>query len=344
MPDRAQQDRPLSRDTRVDRARNRKRASNACQQRLHFPPRSSYGQREMSSSSARTEFRIFLFALTIAFISGCSHAAEKRYSLHGTVISIDVTRGDLTVSHGPIPGLMAAMTMEYAVKDPLELKRVHLYDQIAADLVIYGDSSRLENIRITAHGPAQPGEPVGANASFHMPEPGEQVPPFNLIDERGRTFSLADLPGHPLAITFIYSRCPLPDYCPRMNHNFAELLKNQRSNSELRDLRLLTISFDPEHDTPQVLRLMHTQWAHGANTTHWIFAVVPKKSLADTLQWFGLTALPEQGIITHSLSTTLVAPDGKVIQWWHGNSWTPQDLIAAWLKYPSREMRVSARR
>lgn len=299
--------------------------------------------KEMSSFSASTTFRIFVFPLTIALICGCSHS-EKRYSLHGTVISIDGARGNLTVSQDAIAGLMPVMTMEYAVKDPSALKQVRLYDEISADLVISGDHSRLENIRVTVHGPAQPDEPVGASASFHMPTPGEQVPPFKLVDERGRTFSLADLRGHPVAITFIYSRCPLPDYCPRMNHNFAELLKNQSGNREVKDWRLLTISFDPEHDTPQVLRLMHAQWAHGADANHWIFAVVPKKSLADTLQWFGLTALPEQGIITHSLSTTLVAPDGKVIQWWHGNSWTPQDLATAWLKYPSRDMRVSARR
>ncbi|MGE5325092.1 MAG: SCO family protein [Actinomycetota bacterium] len=295
----------------------------------------------MLSSSARTTFRIFLFAATIALISGCSHQTEKRYSLSGTVISIDSARGDLTVSHDAVAGLMPAMTMEYAVKDPSDLKQVHLYDKISANLVISGDHSRLENIRVTARGPAQPDEPVAANASFHMPEPGEHVPAFKLMDEHGRTFSLADLRGHPLAITFIYSRCPLPDYCPRMNHNFAELLKSQSSNESARDLRLLTISFDPEHDTPSVLRLMHAQWDHGADANHWTFAVVPKRSLAETLHWFGLTALPEQGVITHSLSTTLVAPDGKVIEWWHGNSWTPQDLMAAWSHYP--EMKVASK-
>lgn len=245
------------------------------------------------------------------------------------------------MSHDAVAGLMPAMTMEYAVKDPSDLKQVHLYDKISANLVISGDHSRLENIRVTARGPAQPDEPVAANASFHMPEPGEHVPAFKLMDEHGRTFSLADLRGHPLAITFIYSRCPLPDYCPRMNHNFAELLKSQSSNESARDLRLLTISFDPEHDTPSVLRLMHAQWDHGADANHWTFAVVPKRSLAETLHWFGLTALPEQGVITHSLSTTLVAPDGKVIEWWHGNSWTPQDLMAAWSHYP--EMKVASK-
>lgn len=248
------------------------------------------------------------------------------------------------MSHDAIAGLMQAMTMEYAVKDSSALKQVHLYDKISAELVISGDHSWLESIRVTARGSAQPAESPTADTSFHMPEPGEQVPPFKLIDERGRTFRLTDLRGHPLAITFIYSRCPLPDYCPRMNNNFAELLKNQGSDQNAANLRLLTVSFDPEHDTPQVLRLMHAQWAHGANANHWIFAVVPKKSLSETLRWFGLTALPEQGIITHSLSTTLVAPDGKVIQWWHGNSWTPQDLMAAWAKYPSAEMSLSASR
>lgn len=268
---------------------------------------------------------------TAALICSCSRQSQKHYRLNGTVTSIDAVRGNVSVNHDAIPGLMPAMLMEYSVKDRSVLQQLHLNDTITANLVIAGDRSWLDNIRVTARAPAQAASIAPAHP-FHMPQPGEQVPAVRLIDEHGRAFSFPNLRGRPLVITFIYSRCPLPDYCPRMNSNFAELLKKEDS-SQAGNLRLLTISFDPEHDTPEVLRLMHAQWAHGANARNWTFAVVPKKTLPQTLEWFGLTALPEQGVITHSLSTTLVAPDGKVIAWWHGNSWTPDDVMKAWSDY-----------
>lgn len=270
-----------------------------------------------------------------ALVCSCSRQSQKHYRLNGTIISIDSVRGNLSVNHDAIPGLMPAMLMEYSVKDPSVLQQLHLNDTITADLVIAGDHSWLENIRVTARATSQSAS-IAATHPFHMPQAGEQVPPFRLIDEHGRTFSMSSLRGRPVAITFIYSRCPLPDYCPRMNSNFAELLKKERDNSQGGNLRLLTISFDPEHDTPEVLRLMHAQWAHGTDARNWMFAVVPKKTLPQTLEWFGLTALPEQGVITHSLSTTLVAPDGKVIAWWHGNAWTPEDVMRAWSDYARR--------
>ena len=268
-----------------------------------------------------------------AMLCACSRESQKHYRLNGTIIAIDMVRGNVSVNHDAIPGLMPAMLMEYRVKDQSALQQLHLNDVITADLVIAGNYSWLEDIRVTAKAPAQTGSIATAASAFHMPQPGEQVPPFKLIDEHGRVFSLSSLRGRPVAITFIYSRCPLPDYCPRMNNNFASLLKKDRDNSQAGNLRLLSISFDPEHDGPEVLRLMHAQWAHGGNAEDWTFAVVPKRTLPQTLEWFGLTALPEQGVITHSLSTTLVAPDGKVIAWWHGNSWTPDDVTKAWSDY-----------
>lgn len=275
----------------------------------------------------------------VALLCGCSHS-QKRYQLNGTVISIDSTRGNLSVSHDAIPGFMPAMLMEYRVKNASALQQLHLNDSITADLVVAGDRSWLENIRVTAKAPAQP-VTVTNTSAFHMPQPGEQVPDFRLVDQNSRTFSLSSLRGRPLAITFIYSRCPLPDYCPRMNSNFAELLKSETVNSQARNLRLLSISFDPEHDTPEVLRLMHAQWTHGRDAHSWTFAVIPKKTLPRVLEWFGLTALPDQGMITHSLSTTLIAPDGKVIAWWHGNSWTPADIMKAWSDYTHRNQALS---
>jgi len=275
----------------------------------------------------------------VALLCGCSHS-QKRYQLNGTVISIDSTRGNVSVSHDAIPGFMPAMLMEYRVKDASALQQLHLNDSVTADLVVAGDRSWLENIRVTAKAPAQP-VTVTTTSTFHMPQPGEEVPNFRLVDQNSRTFSLSSLRGRPLAITFIYSRCPLPDYCPRMNSNFAELLKNETVNSQPRNLRLLSISFDPEHDTPEVLRRMHARWTHGPDAHSWTFAVIPPKTLPRVLEWFGLTALPDQGMITHSLSTTLIAPDGKVIAWWHGNSWTPADIMRAWSDYTHRNQALS---
>jgi protein SCO1 len=275
--------------------------------------------------------RIGLIAtLTSLFlVVGCSRRApERHYNLTGVIMRIDPSASTLTIKHEDIPGLMKGMTMEFRVKDPI-VRELHLHDRITAQLVISGDDSWLEHIRIVGASQNPPADSPKAENEFHMPAPGEAVPPFHFIDERGKRLDLDSLLGKPLLITFIYSRCPLPDYCPRMNSNFAELLRLRPHTAQGKEMELLSVSFDPEHDTPAVLRLMHAQWAHGPNSKNWIFAVLPRNNLADTLQWFGLTAMPDEGIIAHSLSTTLISPEGKVIAWWHGNSWTTEDVLKA---------------
>ncbi len=260
---------------------------------------------------------------------GCSRRApERHYDLTGVILAIDPSASTLTIKHQDIPGLMKGMTMEFRVKDPT-VKELHVHDRITAQLVISGEDSWLEHIRIVDASQSAPADSPKANNEFHMPEPGEAVPPFQFIDERGKRLNLDSLLGKPLLITFIYSRCPLPDYCPRMNNNFAELLRLRPHTSQGKEMELLSVSFDPEHDTPAVLRLMHALWAHGPNSKDWIFAVLPRNNLVDTLRWFGLTATPDEGMVTHSLSTTLISPEGRVIAWWHGNSWTPEDVVKA---------------
>jgi protein SCO1/2 len=131
-------------------------------------------------------------------------------------------------------------------------------------------------------------------------------------------------------ITFIYTRCPFPDFCPRMSSNFAEIYKQLGSNPSLAKTQLLSVSFDPEHDSPKVLRDYGFSVAHthdAAMFRRWEFAVPKAADLPKIADFFALTVKPEGGLITHNLSTAVIGPDGKLVKWYHGGDWQVSDLI-----------------
>ena len=134
-------------------------------------------------------------------------------------------------------------------------------------------------------------------------------------------------------MTFIYTRCPLADFCPRMNENFRavqKLLQNTPGATERAEF--LSISFDPEHDTPAVLKhyaSLYKKSAPGEKPFDWQFAAPSVKDLPEVAQFFGLVYRPEQAQIVHSLSTTVIGPDGKVEKWYSDNEWTPADAAQA---------------
>ena len=164
-----------------------------------------------------------------------------------------------------------------------------------------------------------------------MPTPDEPVPDFNLINQNGKPISLAQYRGKALLVTFIYTRCPFPDYCPRVSGAFAQIDRDLRANPALyRNTHLLSISFDPGHDTPKALRAYAFSCAgttQPALFDHWEFAVAPAKNLAAIAAFFGLTIAEDGGLIAHSLSTTVIGPDGKIFKWYSGSDWRPADLI-----------------
>ena len=276
------------------------------------------------------------FALAVVcFVFGlaaCKHnedANAKRYHLVGKVVALDVRGSSVVVDHQAIPGFMDAMTMAYPVRDPHILDPLGVGDEITADVVVATDGAYLYNIVVTKKGTG--GQGVAPTAE-HEPTPGEKVPDFALTNQDGKRIHLSSFEGHVLLVTFVYTRCPFPTFCPLVSRNFAEVYAQTRKNPALASkVRLLTISFDPAHDTPKVLRAYGGSFEDVAGAIpfdRWQFAVPSQADLKKIADYFGLFFTPNGGQIVHSLSTTVISPEGTVYKWYEDNQWTPSDLVA----------------
>jgi protein SCO1 len=253
----------------------------------------------------------------------------KRYSLKGTVISVDKNAGTANVSNQPIPGFMDAMVMPYTIKPASTLDQLQPGDSIIADVVVGPDQYWLENVKVTGH--AQLPASKKPTASLHIPEPGDEVPDFQLINQNAKQISLRRYRGETLLLTLIYTRCPFPDFCPRVSHEFADINKAVLADpARYGKTHLLSISFDPAHDTPRVLRAYGFSCAGSKDPAlfkHWEFAAIPKAELPKFANYFALTLEDDNGLITHSLSTTVISPNGKIYRWYHGADWQASDLL-----------------
>jgi protein SCO1 len=283
-------------------------------------------------------FRIGILIVLLALLPACHRTPQptKRYPFTGRVISIDSQAQTALIDGDLIQGFMEPMAMSYKFKPAETFRQVAPGDSISAELVVVQYDPRderadseywLENVKVTAHAPSPPAK--GAS-SFHMPTAGEEVPDFSFTNQAGKHISISQYRGKVLLVTFIYTRCPFPDFCPRMSSNFAEIYKQMATNPSLKNAHLLSISFDPEHDTPKVLRDYAFSVAHSQDASlfkSWEFAVPRPEDLPKIAQFFALTLKTENGQITHSLSTAVIGPDGKIVAWYHGGDWQISDLI-----------------
>jgi protein SCO1/2 len=261
--------------------------------------------------------------------AGCQSAPEKHYPVQAEVISADPQRQMITVKHGEIPGLMPAMTMSYMVADPKQIEKLGPGDKITADLVVSDSKGRLEKIMLVSKGDGRP----SPGTTQRLPEKGEAVPNFAFVNQDGKSIHISDYRGKALLVSFIYTRCPLPDYCPRLNENFRQIqaLLHQDPDS-LKHVAFLSISFDPEHDSPAVLKHYASIYNHAPSArspVDWQFAAPSAKDLPEIAYFLGLVYQPEKAQIVHSLSTTLVGPDGKIENVYVGNGWTPPEVSLA---------------
>lgn len=265
---------------------------------------------------------VLLLLVLMCFLACTRQGPIKRYSLKGKVVSVDKQAGMLNVDSENIPGFMSAMIMPYEVRPQSKLDQLKAGDAITADVVVQGKKYWLENINITGTT-----TPAPASSTFHVPEPGEEVPNFRLVNQDGKSVSLRDYRGHALLVTFIYTRCPFPEYCPLLAHKFTEVHEQVRSNGRA---RLLSISFDPQHDTPAVLRAygMKLVSTNGQGTFKtWEFVVPSKSDLPKIANFFGLAYSNDNGAFTHSLSTAVIGPDGRVFKWYHGSDWQTAEAV-----------------
>lgn len=258
----------------------------------------------------------------------------RQYTLRGTVVQVESGQGALLLKHEAIPGFMEAMTMSYPVEDATVLGEVHPGDRITASLNVDQDRNGASNPRLRDVVVIAQGQPDYTPAvQYHVPAPGDAVPDFTFLNQSGKTVHLKQFRGKALLMTFVYTRCPLADYCPRMSRNFAEVDKTLQGDKGLyAKTHLLTVSFDPKYDTPAVLRSYGAAYTgQYANETfaHWDFAAPTEAELPRVEQFFDLGVTAQAGALQHSLSTLVIGPDGTVAAFFPSNDWTPAQAVDA---------------
>jgi protein SCO1/2 len=275
--------------------------------------------------------RLLIAGLMIAVVSGnCSREPDTRtYRLTGQILVVTPDTNEVLVKHEDIPGFMPAMTMAYAVRDPSIITDRIAGDLIAATLKVAPDGAFLSAISKTGSAPlpddARTTIPAATNA--HILQKGDVVPDTSLIDQ-GRTISMADLKGSAAAVTFIYTSCPLPQFCPFIDRRFAEVQKIAAAEPALAGrIRLLSISFDPKFDRDEILRAHAAKVA--ADPTVWRFATADEAIVDRLAAQFGINVIREKdGTITHNLRTAIIDPSGRVSTILENNAWTADHLIA----------------
>lgn len=272
--------------------------------------------------SRKTFALLFSAALCLSACAAKPADEGRRYELKGKVISVDRAKGEAKVEHGDITDFMPAMTMDFPVRDAESLKVLEAGDGVQATLVVTDDANWLENLVITK---GLPGAPVTETfTGAREPKPGDEMPDVKLINQDGRPFNTRQLKGRPLVVTFIYTRCPLPDQCPLMSANFAQL----NADAELRkQARLLSVTLDPEFDKPEVLRSYAATYT-GGKFDNWDFATGNPADVRRFAEFFGLIYKAEGGQVVHSLRTAVVGADGRLVKIYRGNEWKPEEVLS----------------
>ena len=288
----------------------------------------------MKMPRMRVHIRACFALVVMVVVCAACGTSERRYALRGRVMAKSAAQ--ITVSHEEIPDFMAAMTMPYSVKDADAFKVVQPGDAITADLVVTRSNDYwLEHVVVVS--------PAGSSAYTATETTdievengvtlvGNPVPAVPLVNQDGRTIHLTDFKGQTVLLTFIYTRCPFPTFCPLLTSEFASIHRElAKTPAHVKSTHLVSISMDPAYDTPTQLRKYGLTYLKNNATdfAHWDFVTTTPSDLAALAQAFGLTYYEDKGQITHTMRTVLVAPDGTVARIWDGGQWRKQELLDA---------------
>jgi protein SCO1/2 len=269
-------------------------------------------------------FKTAVCVVALASAAACS--SPPTYELQGQIVAVDEAKQQLTVKHGDIRNFMPAMTMAYTVKDKSMMEGRTPGDLITATLLVDDSRGYLTSIKVTGHAPLTEPPP---SAAFDLLEPGENVPDIPLIDQDGNTRQLSDWRGEVVAVTFIYTRCPLPDFCPLMDKHFAAIQREADADPRLKGrVHLVSVSIDPAFDTPAVLRDHATR--AGARPDDWTFLTGTPENVKQLGERFGVSVMTEgatDGSLIHNLRTAVIDPDGRLTTVFGGNDWSAADLL-----------------
>jgi protein SCO1/2 len=282
-----------------------------------------------------------IFAITSILPLACKPRAtgpEQRYPIKGKVVNVDKRGAVVNLAHESIPGYMDAMTMPFKLKDPSLLDVMADGDRLQATLVVAGVRSWLEDVVVVS----ESADTSATAANSLEPKAGDQVPDFSLVNQHGKRITLGQYRDRALVVTFIYTRCPLPDYCPLMTEHFIDIEKSLAAEPELyAKTHLLSVTVDPEYDTPKVLREYAARELEARmnggkpDFAHWELATGSKDEVKRVASFFGMQYWQEGDQIIHSLRTAVIGPDGKLVKLYPGNEWKPQEVIAELHRIPA---------
>jgi protein SCO1 len=253
---------------------------------------------------------------------------EKRYDLKGKVVAVEREKQRVTIAHAAVDGYMPGMTMPFTVRNRSDMQMLVPNAEVTATLVVDGSHSWLEDLFVVVKQEAS--APVAAGAVVQAKE-GDEVPNYALVNQDAKPIRINGYRGKALLLTFIYTRCPDPEFCTLMSNNFAQIERRLGQDPELyAKTHLLSITIDPSYDEPKVLRsygAAHTERYENETFAHWEFATGTWEQVKEIAQYFGLTYYPENNQIRHSLRTVILSPDGKVAKIYTGNEWKTEEVI-----------------
>ena len=271
-------------------------------------------------------------ALMVIFTACGPRAPQRTFPVEGQIITVTPDRGEATIKHGEIKGLMPAMTMPYKFKEKAELSAVKPGDIVQGTLNILDNDAYLTNIKRIGEAPVEQAPPetiaaTAAAAGVDMLKPGDTVPDGAFVDQDGKKKTFSAFRGSTVVLTFIYTKCPIPTFCPMMDRNFAAL-QEHFDDPALARVHLVTVSFDPDVDTPAVLR-KHARELK-ADLTRWTFLTGRREDIDAFAVRFGMSVARAQNDardITHNLRTAVISPQGVLKKIYTGNEWTPKDIL-----------------
>jgi len=268
---------------------------------------------------------------------GCGRStnSEERadhYDTRGVVRGFSPDRSTIEIQHENIPNFMPSMTMPFVARDPKQIADLKTGDAISFRMAVTQKDFWIENVKKIRREEVNVAEPkqtssVSTRGEARLKE-GDEMPAFSLTNQNGDRVSLDTFHGQPFVLTFVFTRCPVPNFCPRMSNNFEELQAAiKASGRTLATTRLLSITLDPGYDTPKVLN----DYAafHHADSKIWSFATGDEKEIDSLTRAFSVYRQNEGGTISHGLATALINPNGTLERIWRGNAWTPAEVIEA---------------
>jgi protein SCO1/2 len=281
--------------------------------------------------------KILLCGCMALALLGCGRSTSSdesadHYDTRGVVRGFSPNRSTIEIQHENIPGFMPSMMMPFVARNPKQIADLKTGDAISFGMAVTQKDFWIENVKKIRRDEVNVAEPkqtlsVSTERDAHLKE-GDEMPAFSLTNQNAERVSFDTFRGQPFVLTFVFTRCPVPNFCPRMSNNFEELQAAiKASGGTLATTRLLSITLDPDYDTPKVLN----DYAafHHADSKIWSFATSDEKEIDSLTRAFSVYRQNEGGTISHGLATALINPNGTVERIWRGNAWTSAEVIEA---------------